>query len=240
MIKRSTAGVLGLVLLAAAVSMTELAATHLFSLLILPTEAPRSTGNIAFLVGAFFALYGGLRLIHFFREMYRIHVFERALSESEGLTPARDSWRWSLAMEVTGVLSAAGRLVVVVLVCLVISPLFGLAALLAAAATAKILSGMITRQLGTQREFRAMQLARSPAPNATRVRSRIRAAEVGSLVVQLSTVVLIGWLLVLTFMGFVSPVNAFVSFVALRQMSQVLTEICKGLMRYVRSRALTE
>ena len=51
---------------------------------------------------------------------------------------------------------------------------------------------------------------------------------------------LIGLLIVLTLTGIVGPGTAFVLFVALRMLGQILSEIAKSLMRHVRARAFSE
>src|SRR3712207_25154 len=114
-VRRDRRVVLGLVALAAVVSMTELAATQLFAVLILP-KSDRSTALTALLVVLFLVFFGGLRVVNFLREKYRINVFERALADS-GLSKVSDSWRWAMAMEVTSILSTMGRIAVVVLAC---------------------------------------------------------------------------------------------------------------------------
>ena len=144
--KRDRLVVLGLVVLAAVVSLTELVATQLFSVLILP-GSDRGTGEIVLLVVLFFGVYGGLRLINFAREMYRINVFERALTNSVGLTPVKDSWRWAMAIEVTTLLSTAGRIAVVTAACLVFAPLFGVGVLVVVAMTGAAVSLIYRRQL---------------------------------------------------------------------------------------------
>ena len=89
--------VLGLVALAAVVSTTELLATQLFSLLILPKSDRRDEIH-RLLVVLFFAVFGGLRLVNLAREMYRLNVFERALAIPHGTRPARTPgggrWPW--------------------------------------------------------------------------------------------------------------------------------------------------
>jgi len=238
-VRRDRRVVLGLVALAAAVSTTELAATKLFSELILPGAA-RTSGKTAILVVLFFAVFGGLRLVNYAREMYRLRVFERALTESGTTNAAGDSWRWAKANEVTSLLSAVSRVVVITVAVVVLAPAFGIAVVIAVALVGKALSMIFTRQLDTQREFRAMQKARTPASNATRVRTRIRAGEIGSLIAYFAVVVLLGALVVLTLQGVVEPGTAFVMFVALRMMGQMLTDISKGLVRYGRARANSE
>lgn len=231
--------VFGLVALAAVVSTTELLATQLFSLLILP-QSDRSDETTALLVALFFAVFGGLRLVNYAREMYRLNVFERALADSPTGLQAKDSWRWAMAMEVTTLMSSASRAAVVAVACLALAPAFGVAVVVSVAVVGMVLSYIFTRQLRTQRSFRAAQVARTPVSNATKLRSRVRAGEIGSLIGYLGVVLLIGLLIVLTLAGVVDPGTSFVLFVALRMLGQILSEIAKSLMRYVRARAFSE
>ena len=237
-VRRDRRVVLGLVALAAIVSMTELAATQLFAVLILP-QTDRSTTVTAVLVVLFLLFFGGLRIINFLREKYRINVFERALADS-GVSKVTDSWRWAVAMEVTSILSTMGRIAVVVLACLVLAPLFGVAVLVGVAAVGVSLSVLYRRQLSLQREFRAAQLAYRGVDNATKVRTRVIAGETGALFGYAAIVALIGVLLWMILSGLISAGTGFVLFIALRMLGQTLTEVSKGLMRFVRARAFSE
>lgn len=238
-VRRDRRVVWGLVALAAVVSITELAAVQLFSVLILPQPGRSQTFTVV-LVLLFFGVFGGLRLVNYAREMYKLNVFERALTQSVGGAQARDSWRWAMAMEVVNGLSAASRAVVVVVACLILAPWFGLAVLVLVGLFGAMVSSMFTRQLVTQRDFRAAQLAHSPVSNATKLRARVKAGELGSLVGHLGIVVLVGLLVVLTLTDHVPPGRAFVLFVALRMLGQIMSEITKMLLRYVRARAFSE
>jgi len=196
-VRRDRMVVLGLVALAAIVSTTELVATQLFSVIILP-KSDRNTAVTALLVVLFLVFFGGLRVINFFREKYRINVFERALVDS-GVSKVSDSWRWAMAMEVTQILSTVSRIAVVVAACVVLAPLFGAAVVVAVAAVGCALSFLYRRQLSTQREFRAAQLAYRSVDNATKVRTRVIAGETGALFGYAGVVVLIGLVAVVAF-----------------------------------------
>ena len=171
-VRRDRMVVLGLVALAAIVSMTELIATQLFSVIILPDD-DRNTTVTALLVVLFLVFFGGLRVINFLREKYRINVFERALVDS-GVSKVSDSWRWAMAMEVTSILSTMSRIAVVVAATIVLAPLFGAAVVVAVATVGYALSFLYRRQLSTQRGFRAAQLAYRSVDN-------VDALEVGGL-----------------------------------------------------------
>jgi hypothetical protein len=237
-VRRDRTVVLGLVALAAIVSTTELVATQLFSVIILP-KSERNTAWTALLVVLFLVFFGGLRVINFLREKYRINVFERALVDS-GVSKVGDSWRWAMAMEVTQILSTTARITVVIVATIVLAPVFGVAVVVAVALVGYALSFLYRRQLNTQREFRAAQLAYRSVDNATKVRTRVIAGETGALFGYGGVVVLIGVLLWMILAGVIDPGTGFVLFIALRMLGQTLTEVAKGLMRYVRARAFSE
>lgn len=232
-VKRDRRVVWGLVALAALVSTTELAATQLFSSLILP-DSKRATGTTAVMVVLFLVFFGGLRVINYLREMYRLTVFKRALTDS-GVNPVSDSWRWASAMELTSLLSTIARIAVVTLACFVIEPRFGPAVLVGVLLVGACISVVYRRQRGHQQRFRSAQLARKPVDNAVKVRTRVRAGEIGALIANGCVVVLIGVLLAMTFLDWVKPASGFVLFIALRLLGQSMTELSKGLMRFVRA-----
>ena len=187
--------VLGLVALAAIVSTTELVATQLFSVLILP-KTDRNTAVTALLVVLFLVFFGGLRVINFLaREVpdqrlragagrLRRQQGQRlvALGDGHGGHP-RSSARsaaspsWWPRPSCWPRCSASSWCVAV-------------------AAVGFSLSFLYRRQLATQREFRAAQLAYRSVDNATKVRTRVIAGETGALFGYAGVVVLIGVLLV--------------------------------------------
>jgi hypothetical protein len=237
-VKRDRRVVLALVVLAAVVSFAELAAAQLFAVLILPSS-DRSGGMTALLVVIFLVVFGGLRVINFAREMYRINVFERALADS-GISKVSDSWRWAMAMEVTQILSTMARIGVVVAAALYLAALYGLAVIVVVGVVGVWVSVLYRRHGVRQKEFRAAQLAYQSVDNATKVRTRIRAGETASLGGYLGVVVLLAVLLVLIIDGVIDPGPGIVLFLATRMLGGALTEVSKGLMRYARARAFSE
>ena len=237
-VRRDRRVVSGLVVLAAVVSFAELAAAQLFAVLILPST-DRSGAMTALLIAVFLAVFGGLRVVNYAREMYRINVFERALADS-GISKVSDSWRWAMAMEVTQILSTMGRIAVVAAAALYLAPLYGLAVVVVVALVGVWVSLLYRRHGVAQREFRAAQLAYQSVDNATKVRTRIRAGETASLGGYLGVVLLLGLLLVLIINGLIDPGPGIVLFLASRMLAGALTEVSKALMRYARARAFSE
>ena len=73
---------LSLVLIAAFISVSELAVAKLFTKIIL-NEATYSTQELVLLVGFFFIFFGMTRIGQFFQRIYRLRVFDKAFQESD-------------------------------------------------------------------------------------------------------------------------------------------------------------
>jgi hypothetical protein len=213
--RRDRLVVLGLVLLAAAVSVAELATAQIFATIILPDQ-PRDASEVAFLAAAFFAAFAVLRLVNYAQSVYRINVFEKAFAREEQPARHKDSWRWATAIELVSILTQVSRLIAIALAVVVLTPLFGLVNLVVAVAVLEVLGLAVRRQDVTQREFLEQQRNRTPASTAERVRARIRAGERGSLIASLGIMALFGVLIAQTVTGRVDPGAAFVVFLAVR------------------------
>lgn len=237
--RRDRLVVLGLVLLAAAVSVAELATAQIFATLILPDQ-PRDTADVALLAVAFFAAFAVLRLVNYAQSVYRINVFEKAFGRGEQPARHKESWRWATAIELVSILTQVARLVAIALAVVVLAPLFGLVNLLVAVVVLEVLGLTMRRQDVTQRDFLEQQRNKAPVSTAERVRARIRAGERGALVASLGIMALFGVLIALTIGGQVDPGTAFVVFLAVRMEGQIYTGISSGLMRYVRARVYSE
>ena len=86
---------LGLVLIAAMISVSELAVAKLFTKIIL-NEGKISQGMLAILVTVFFLFFGITRGGHFVQRIYRVRFFDKAFKASKNeVTGAKDNWRSS-------------------------------------------------------------------------------------------------------------------------------------------------
>jgi hypothetical protein len=231
--------VAGLVLLAAAVSVAELATAHLFAILILP-GTPRAVDDVVLPTMAFLVAFGLLRLVHYAQSMYRLTVFERAFARDERTMPGPDGWRWASAMELVGVLTQFARLVAITAAAVVLAPTFGLATILVALVVLEIIGSQYRRQGVVQREFRVRQRQHQAPAAAEKVRARVRAGERGALLANLGVMVLLGLLVAMTIAGNIAAGAAFVLFLAVRMQGQVYTAVSTGLMRLARARVHCE
>jgi len=230
--------VIGLVALATIVSISELLLARLFSDLILPSE-PRSSSNLIILSVIFLGVFGLLRVINFIREYYRLNVFEKALSEDSSSRFA-NSWKWATAMELTALLTLAGRFVFISILLFYFSLPFGLCNLILSVILFQTFAAQMKRQYVEQRKFRKLQLEKNPVPNAEKVKTRILAGESISLISAFGMLLMFGALILFSSKDVIEPTIAFTLFIALRMIGQVYSGFSSGLMRYVRARVYCE
>ena len=104
-----------LVLTAAFISVSELAVAKLFTQIILH-EDELSRNQIILYVLGFFLFFGGTRAGHYFQRIYRVNVFDRAFKASEEqINRVKENWRWSLAFELTTLLSIFMQMGVIII-----------------------------------------------------------------------------------------------------------------------------
>jgi len=237
--RREIRMIMGVTALAISISISELLMAHFFSLLILPDE-PRSTRSLVFLSSIFLFIFAILRLANFAKEHYRLNVFEKSLASRVSGNKVSDSWRWATAMELTALLSMCGRLIVISALLFYFSPVFGLCNLLIGIGIFQTLSYRLRKQFNSQHEFRQKQRTKEPAANAEKVRTRVIAGEIGSLISSAGLMILLGILIFLYAKDMVNPAKAFVLFIAIRMIGQIYTGFSSGLMRFARARVYSE
>ena len=166
--RRDTFIVTGLVLFGAVVSGAEMLTAKLFSDIILPSgSGNRPMADTILLAVLFLVVFGGLRVVNYAQNLYRVNVFEKAFHGRNDKTGSGESWRWATAMELTTVLTMTARIAVIALVLFVISPIFGLANLVLFLLIAEIFGAAVRRQFVTQESFRDRQKAKAPASSAS-------------------------------------------------------------------------
>lgn len=228
--------VAGLVLFGAIVSAAELLTAQLFSNIIIPDGGvPRTTNDTIVLAVVFLVVFGGLRVLNYAQSLYRVNVFEKAF---QGTSASRsgESWRWATAMELTSILTMSARIVVISGALFLLSPIFAAANIVIALLVLQVFGVSLRRQFVTQKQFLAQQNAKDPASSADKVRARIKAGELASLIASVGVMVLMAALIALTVVGSVSAGAALVSFLAVRMIGQMYSGIASGLMRFARAR----
>ena len=113
-----------LVLIAAFVSVSELAVAKLFTSIILKEDS-MDKNTLILLVVLFFIFFTLTRTGQFFQRIYRLRVFDKAFQVSdEELSYSKENWRWSLAIELSTVLSTLTQMGAVMVLFIYFNPIF--------------------------------------------------------------------------------------------------------------------
>ena len=180
-----------LVLIAAFISVSELAVAKLFTGIIL-NEGKMSQTQLAILVTGFFLFFGATRAGHFFQRVYRVNVFEKAFKESNSdVKGARENWRWSLAFELTTLLSTFTQLFVIIIFFTYLNWGFGLLNILMVLCIFQIYGRLFKSQIEAQRGFvqakkdkktatKAAKTSRPAIPEKKLSWAEFKAAQAGS------------------------------------------------------------
>lgn len=231
---------ISLVMIAAFISVSELAVAKLFTQIILH-EGELSKTKLLFLIIFFFLFFGLTRAGHFFQRIYRVNVFDKAFKASPTeLSGAKENWRWSLAFELTTILSIVVQISVVLLFFLYFNWIFGLIDLVIIVIIFQILGRLFSQQLTAQRSFVTAKQKKEPVSNFIRIGTRIKSGEIGILISGIAMIFLLGALLYLSYQGEISPSNTIVLFFGLRMQNSSLSGISTGLMRFARARTHSE
>lgn len=231
---------ISLVMIAAFISVSELAVAKLFTQIILH-EGELSKTKLLFLIIFFFLFFGLTRAGHFFQRIYRVNVFDKAFKASPTeLSGAKENWRWSLAFELTTILSIVVQISVVLLFFLYFNWIFGLIDLVIIVIIFQILGRLFSQQLTAQRSFVTAKQKKKPVSNFIRIGTRIKSGEIGILISGIAMIFLLGALLYLSYQGEISPSNTIVLFFGLRMQNSSLSGISTGLMRFARARTHSE
>ena len=231
---------IGLVLIAAFISVSELGVAKLFTKIIL-NEGSLSHLRLFVYVSAFFLFFGATRGAHFLQRIYRVNVFDKAFKESKSeVSGFKDSWRWSLAFELTTLLSTCTQLGVIVIFFTIFNWKFGVLNLIVLLLVFEIFGRLFKSQLEAQRGFTAASKNKSPVANIIRIGSRIKSGERGILISGIALIFLLGALIYSSYIGEVSKSNAIVLFFGLRMQNSNLSNISTSLMRFARARTNSE
>jgi len=231
---------ISLVLIAAFISVSELAVAKLFTKIILH-EGTLSQTKLILFVGAFFLFFGGTRAGHFLQRIYRVNVFDKAFKESNSeVTGAKDNWRWSLAFELTNLLSTFTQLGVIVLFFTYFNWIFGLINISILLIIFQVYGRLFRHQIEAQRGFVTARKNKVPIANVVRIGTRIKSGETGILLSGVAMIVLLAALIFFSYNGEISEANTIVLFFGLRMQNSNLSNISTGLMRFARARTHSE
>ncbi len=231
---------LGLVLIAAMISISELAVAKLFTQIIL-NEGSMSQTMLALLVTVFFLFFGLTRGGQFLQRLYRVKFFDNAFKASKNeVTGAKDNWRWSLAFELTNLLSSITQLGVILVFFTYLNWSFGLLNLLIVLIVFQVYGKLFNKQIEAQRGFVVAKNNKAPIPNVVRIGTRIKSGETGILISSIAMLILLAMLIYLSYTGEISESNTIVLFFGLRMQNSNFSNISTALMRFARARTHSE
>jgi hypothetical protein len=231
---------LGLVLIAAMISVSELAVAKLFTKIILD-EGTISQTMFALLVTFFFLFFGITRGGHFLQRIYRVKFFDNAFKASENeRSGAKENWRWSLAFELTNLLSTITQLGVIISFFTYLNWRFGLINILIVLVIFQVYGRLFRHQIEAQRGFVVARKNKERIPNVVRIGTRIKSGETGVLISSIAMLILLAMLIYLSYIGDISKANTIVLFFGLRMQNSNFANISTSLMRFARARTHSE
>ena len=231
---------LGLVLIAAMISVSELAVAKLFTDII-GFEKSMSTTNLIILIVGFFLFFGITKAGHFLQRVYKVKFFDKAFKASSAEVHAsKENWRWSLAFELTNILSTCTQLGAIILFFAYLSWPFAIVNILVVLAIFQVYGKLFSGQLDAQRGFIVAKKNKELITNAVRIGSRIKSGEIGILISGIAMLILLAVLIYFSYIGGISTANTIVLFFGLKMQNSSFSNISTALMRFARARTNSE
>lgn len=231
---------ISLVLIAASISVSELAVAKLFTKIIMHEGSLPKTKLVIYIIG-FFLFFGATRAGHFFQRIYRVNVFDRAFKASEvEIARSKENWRWSLAFELTSLLSIFTQMGVVILFFIFLNWKFGILNIFVVLVIFQILGRIFRKQIHSQRSFVKARANKEHVPNFIKIGTRIKSGETGIFLSGMAMLILFAALIFFSYNGEISTSNTIVLFFGLRMQNSSLSNISSGLMRFARARTHSE
>ena len=226
-----------LVLIAAAIPVTELLVAKLFTDLVID-GASMSTVQLLISVAIFGLLFISTRTANYLQKTYRVKFFDKAFgADTREKSKTKESWEWAMGLELVNVLSFLTQLFVIASFLFVLSPIFAGLNLLLILIVLQVMGVLFKRQLKKQRGFVEKKRAKKDVTPAERLGSRIQQAEIGTLIASFGVVLLLGVLIWFSIDGLVSLSNAIVLFLGLRLQNTTFSSVSSSLMRFARAKA---
>jgi hypothetical protein len=226
---------ISLVLIAAFISVSELAVAKLFTGIIL-NEGSMSDTKLAVLITGFFLFFAATRAGQYLQRVYRVNVFDKAFKASKLKRKGqRAYWRFPLAFELTNLLSTSMQLFVIISFFTYLHWGFGLLNFLVVLLIFEIYGRLFKNQIDAQRGFVTAKREKTPVRNSVKIGTRIKSGETGILISGSAMLLLLGVLLYLSYSGDLSASNTVVLFFGLRMQNSNLSSMSTGLMRFARA-----
>ena len=231
---------LGLVLIAAMISVSELAVAKLFTDII-GFEKSMDTTNLIILIVGFFLFFGITKAGHFLQRVYKVKFFDKAFKASSAEVHAsKENWRWSLAFELTNILSTCTQLGAIILFFAYLSWPFAIVNILVVLAIFQVYGNLFSGQLDAQRGFIVAKKNKELITIAVRIGTRIKSGEIGILISGIAMLILLAVLIYFSYIGGISKANTIVLFFGLKMQNSNFSNISTALMRFARARTNSE
>lgn len=226
-----------LVMIAAAIPVTELLVAKLFTDLIV-AGANRPVAEIVLSVILFSLLFASTRVANYLQKTYRVKFFDKAFGADEReKNKYTESWEWAMALEIVNVWSFLTQLLVIALFFLTLDLGFALLNLLFIALVLQVMGVLFVRQFKKQRSYVHKKRAKEEVTPAERLGTRIQQAELGTLLASFGIVILFAVLIYLGITGAISLANTIVLFLGLRLQNTTFSSVSSALMRFARAKA---
>ena len=226
-----------LVLVAAAIPVTELLVAKLFTDLVV-NGAEKGLGEIIVNLVIFGLLFVATRVANYIQKTYRVRFFDKAFgADKREKTSQGESWEWAMALELVNVLSFMLQAFVIAAFLFVLNQIMGGITLVIILILLQVMGRIFTFQLKVQRDFVEKRRAKENVSPAERLGSRIKSAEFATLLGSFFIVALMVLLVIFSIDGIVSLSSTIVFFLGLRLMNTTFSSISSALMRFARAKA---
>jgi hypothetical protein len=228
---------LALVMIAAAIPVTELLVAKLFTDLVVQ-GAGKPPAELLTSILLFVLLFAGTRVANYLQKTFRVGFFDRAFGASEQKkSPHTESWEWAMALELVNVLSFLMQMFVIAGFFFFLDLGFGALNLLFIIIVLQVMGRLFVKQFRTQREFVKKKRAKEVVTPAERLGVRIQQAEVGTLFASGGLIMMFASLLAFSLTGLLTLSNTIVFFLGLRLQNTTFSSISSALMRFARAKA---
>lgn len=221
-----------LTLAGALISISELGIAKIFTEIVVE-ERPATFGPIA-LITLFLMLSLGARLSHYFQRTKRIQIFSKSIYATN-FKNKENSWDYSLAMEISNIFSHLLQVFIVIFFIIYLSSEVGFVTLLAVFTIFIVYGRLFTRQEEFQKNAFRSKFLKDVISTESRVFSRVKSGELGSLISGLIAILLLLVLLIGHELSLISTAGSIVSFFAIRLLGTNLNSLSSSTMRFARA-----
>ena len=223
-------------ILGAIISVSELLVLKFFVQIVVREDQIPKSEFIA--LGAGLAIFFVItRLSQYYQRNYRVTAFARAFKSLKKIkNKGAGNPEWSMAFEISALLTHATQLLAVLVFIVLIEPIFGILNLIILILVLSYIAHIFAKQLKVQLELQIERDGKKARPHR-RHSTRIRAAENGALAAGVGMVILLGTLLILSYNGEIGVSNTLIIFFGIRLQNGSLSNGSRSLMRYARAKA---